>query len=1289
MGKTSIEDLRFAIYINNDKAVKSLIELEAESGKLEASLRKLISEGKNETAEYKAKKDALQQVILEKKKLDDTSKALAKEMQKLIAAGKEETAEFKKLKTQNDALIASKAKLTTQATALNAEMQKLRAEGKAETAEFKALTAAINANKEKHQALRKEAGLSALSIKELKALYAQLRKEFNAAIPGSPHRQKLERELAAVDTRLKQVTNNAKTTGMSFGKMADGFNKYFGIFTAFAATFTGVIFGFRKATDTFALFDDKVADVMKTTNLAKDEVLELDKSLQKVDTRTAQNSLLDLAKVAGKLGIAGQDDIEGFVKAADKIGVALTEDLGGNIEESVNQIGKLVDIFGIKSEFGVEQAMLKTGSAINSLGASSTANEGYIVEFTKRMAGVAPAAKLSMENVLGLAATLDQFGQTSEVSSTVISALLPDMFKSPGEYAKIAGMSIKDFNDLLNKDSNQAFIKFLEGLKGNSGGLGEMAKKLDGLGLEGKRSISVLGVLSNNTDTLRKQQQLANVEFAKGTSLTDEFNKKNNSAQAVLEKKRKALELETRALGEKLLPVMTISTNVLSKFLRLLSASIDFYARNAKVINGLVLVIGTYIVATKIATLWQSLSNKESAASIVLAKLKVIWDNAVRIGTLAAAAAQALFTGNLIRARAAMALLTKSMNINPFVLLLTVVVAAGYAIYQLSQQQSLATKKAKMLADVQAEVSKGLFAEKIELLKLLNVAKDKNRSDAEREAAIKKLNEISPEYLGNLTKENVATKEGTKLVDDYVKSLERAIRVKVLQQKIEEAMSKAEDVKKTKLTENLAWYEDAYYQFKGMALNPFDASDAALAGQADVLQKGFENKKKKLKDSQFEIATLWVEFKKALKLSSLDEVTGGVEGKSEDGSGNLSDAKLVKEKSYYEELKKLRMDDLLSESQAVSAKYLAEVERITKLAEKEKWTAEEKGNVLRQLSENLEKDLAQIQAKYRVEREAAYKKELEDAAMSSMNIRVAQNEAEEALRQKRAEKEKKDIEDRKKREEEAAWDVASTIAEAMNFISQYSNVKSTNRLKDLEKRQKKELSMVAGNQAAEEAINKKYEAQREAEQRKQFEKEKRLKIAEIQINGAIESAKLWASTIYPWGVPASAVMQGVILARVAGQTALVAAQEYAGGNLAEVIGTNTGKSYKNVPVEHSAGNKIYSRATLVGNKLVGEDGPELVLNAPTTRNLFMNYPGITKAIKMAYAPAYASGNLQDVSSQYQTNSNNAGVDMSGMEALLMEILKESRKPVKAWVSNQEIKEKDDELTKIHNIVSLK
>ncbi len=122
-------------------------------------------------------------------------------------------------------------------------------------------------------------------------------------------------------------------------------------------------------------------------------------SLSKIDTRSSQAELMELATTAGKLGITGKENIEAFVRAADQI-----EDLG---EGAIREIGKISDVFGLTDTYGIEQAYLKIGSAINSLGQASSASEAYLVEFTQRLAGVGKQAGMTVDQILGYGSALD------------------------------------------------------------------------------------------------------------------------------------------------------------------------------------------------------------------------------------------------------------------------------------------------------------------------------------------------------------------------------------------------------------------------------------------------------------------------------------------------------------------------------------------------------------------------------------------------------------------------------------------------------------------------------------------------------------------------------------------------------------------------------------------------------------------------------------------------------------------------------------------------------------------
>jgi TP901 family phage tail tape measure protein len=323
-------------------------------------------------------------------------------------------------------------------------------------------------------------------------------------------------------------------------------------FTQFKTIAAGVLGGniitgiFNKITEFIpdlirknADLSDSFADVAKTTGLTVKEVEDLNRSLKQLDTRTSRKDLLALARDAGKLGITGKENILEFVRAADKINVALGEDLG---EDAVKNVGKLVSLFGLKDKFGLEESMLKTASAMNELGMASEASEGFIVDFLRRMGGIAPLAGISIDQTMALGATLDALGQTSEVSSTALSKLFVKMATEAGTYAKIAGMEVSAFAKLMNENALNAFIAVLKGAGKTKGGIIELTQTLGDLGIEGGRATGIFGTLASNVDKLEDQMNIANNAFQKGTSITDEFNVKNNTLGASLDRLGKKMK---------------------------------------------------------------------------------------------------------------------------------------------------------------------------------------------------------------------------------------------------------------------------------------------------------------------------------------------------------------------------------------------------------------------------------------------------------------------------------------------------------------------------------------------------------------------------------------------------------------------------------------------------------------------------------------------------------------------------------------------------------------------------
>jgi len=89
--------------------------------------------------------------------------------------------------------------------------------------------------------------------------------------------------------------------------------------------------------------------------------------------------------------------------------------------------------------------------------------------------------------------------------------------------------------------------------------------------------------------------------------------------------------------------------------------------------------------------------------------------------------------------------------------------------------------------------AKDIGAQKQELNSLLNVAKDHRRSLKERQEAMDKINELSPEYLGNLTLETINTNSAATAINLYTQELAKKAKARALESILQEKYIKLEE----------------------------------------------------------------------------------------------------------------------------------------------------------------------------------------------------------------------------------------------------------------------------------------------------------------------------------------------------------------------------------------------------------------------------------------------------------------------------------------------------------------
>ena len=559
----------------------------------------------------------------------------------------------------------------------------------------------------------------------------------------------------------------------------------------------------RAYVDEFAEMQEHMSGVVKYTGLSAEAVDDLNESFKRLDTRTPRAALNDLAADAGRLGIQSKEDVLDFVDAANQITVALGEDLG---EDAVKNIGKITQLFATDPSVGLKEGMLATASTINDLAQSSSASEPYLLEFTARLSGMANSAKISQTDILGFASVLDQSMVGVEKGATALQNVLGALFRNPAEMAKIAGLNVKEFSETLKTDANAAVVQFLEALKSH-GGMENVAPMLEQMHLSGAGVTQTLTALANNLDLVRSAQTQAAEAYSKGTSVTDEYNKANNTLQAQLEKSEQKFADMRVELGQKLSPIYMALLNGVVSTGRALMPAIGYAARYGVQLTILSAVVGGMIALHKILVIWEQrhlvVQSLNTVATKIAAATRAAWSAATAVATTV----QGLFTGAVSLSTLAVRGLNAVMAMSPvgwlmagLSALLGVVTLLQSRTGDLTDAQRKSNEEQERKARLQREVASATeeanrkTAEEVAKIdQLRRRVENQTLSYEERNKALLELKRLVPEYHASLRKSGKLIDNNTEAIDRYIEKLKDQAYAEALQDKLRDAYKKQQD----------------------------------------------------------------------------------------------------------------------------------------------------------------------------------------------------------------------------------------------------------------------------------------------------------------------------------------------------------------------------------------------------------------------------------------------------------------------------------------------------------------
>lgn len=588
--------------------------------------------------------------------------------------------------------------------------------------------------------------VAAGSYRDLELRLQQLRNQFR--LLGEEERNgalgtNLLRQIGVLDTQLKDLDKNMGVYTRNVGNYASAFDGFVGI-TQRLAPVVGLSVGLNEFIDANARASDEVANVAKTANASINDIRQLQEVLKFRNTRTKLVDQLGIAEIGGQLGVA-KEQLLGFTDAVDQVNVAVGDEFNNDVKEVTRVLGGLRNVFSNIRTDDIPKDILNIANALNVLSADGNATAPAIADFANRIGGVAVPLGASAESIFGLSTVLNELNITAERGSSGVVRVLTEIAKAPEAFAQVAGVGAKEFRALVEKDIVGALALVTKRTQESTDSNIEFVKILQDLEITGVGELEVFQKLGASYDLYQKRVQQAGKALQETQSITDEFNKKNATFGASLDKLRNSFVN------------LTVSTD-LQDFL---AGGIDALAGFITALAGLPKLIQ---------------ENKTEFIALTLAILA--FNRAAIIATLATirqSAAYTLLTDATRRQALAQGILNTVTKAFPILAVVAIIYAAAKAIQAFTTSTDAATRAADKFKEAQKDINKEAGKEVAILNKNIEVLKSAAASTTQRANAIKALKDAYPEYLEGMDLEKLSVAELTTLQNRLTQEIIRGI----------------------------------------------------------------------------------------------------------------------------------------------------------------------------------------------------------------------------------------------------------------------------------------------------------------------------------------------------------------------------------------------------------------------------------------------------------------------------------------------------------------------------------
>ncbi len=710
-----------------------------------------------------------------------------------------------KIYLDNSSAMTSADQLEKKISELEKTLLGLQTTGKGNSAQAKKVEKELLAQTKKYEQYKREVADTERVLKNLSgATYNELlkaKREVDKQLRSTTRNTELYNQRLQVQKSIskeltyaqKEMRTEIGCQATTWGRAAGWINKYMGLIGSAVASVTGITMAFSRFRDELDKLEASSANVKALTGLGDEDVARLENTAKRLSTTVTKEGVRikqSAVEINDSFALIGSQRPE-LLKNADAL-EKVTQDaiyLSIASKDKLEPAAKALTTVMNQMNLGAENSR----RIINAIAAGSqagAANIQYITDAFEKSGTTANLMNIQLEQHIGL-----------------IEAVAPKYSE-----AAVAGNSL-----------DKVLLKMKEKKIGYKDGLFDLSRAIDEIETRFKKGESAAHLFGEEHAKMAEILVMNKPNIEKYTAAVTDTNKAVEQANInsdINEVKRaqvrNKLNLLAMDLMKKLNPAITGVMDQTVSWTEKLVKLVGWINENGTEIIAVVAGLAIYTAAAK--------------SAIIIDKLHVLWNEKI-ITSLKSMYA--------------------TMLKNPYALMGAVVLT--WLLYMRKANQELTKMEAvqRRLNKVETDAAQSIADQKTELEQFLRLARDESESKERRLAAIKKINEISPEYLGNLTLEEINTDKATTAVNKYIDSIYEMAKAQAAKEQLVEIEKEKIrlDTDPEAFQEQMPWWEQMEVGLFGMFSK--DKADQMLA---DMVARGRvrRDKTKEALDAQAE-----------------------------------------------------------------------------------------------------------------------------------------------------------------------------------------------------------------------------------------------------------------------------------------------------------------------------------------------------------------------------------------------------------------------------------------------------